>query len=65
MNIILITFFVLASAFSLFIKVVIFHHFKKFSLPGDHVPMKVLSIFKKGSIILMFFTFVFLIILFI
>ncbi len=65
MNIILITFFVLASVFSLFIKTVIFHHFKKFSLPGDHVPMKTLSIFKTGSITLMFFTFVFLIILFI
>ncbi len=65
MNIALIVLFALAAIFSLSIKMVLFHHFKKFSVPGDLLSTKVLLIFKVGSIILISISFVFLIILFI
>jgi len=64
MNLFLIAIFGLVSFFGLAINVVIFHHLKKFSLPKDPFPMKILAIFKRGSIVLIFFSFVLLIFLF-
>ncbi len=64
MDIFLIIIFALVSLFALIISMVIFYHFKKFSLPGDPFPVKILSIFKWGTLILLFVSFIFLIILF-
>ncbi len=63
MNLFLITLFALISFFSILIGFAVFHHFKKFSIPGDPFPRKVLSIFKIGSSILIFLSFIVLILL--
>lgn len=63
MNIFLIVVFALISLFGMIIGFVLFHHFKKFSLPGDFSSMKILKNFKIGSIALITISFILLIIL--
>jgi hypothetical protein len=63
MEIFLIIIFALVSVFALIVQTVIFHHFKKFSLPGDPFPSKILIFAKWGVVFLLFLSFVFLILL--
>ncbi len=64
MNLFLIIMFALASLFSLGVGVIIFYHFKKFSLPDDFFSIRILTISKWGTVALLFISFIFLIILF-
>jgi len=56
--IILFAFFALTA---LAVKTVIFHHFKKFSFPGDPLPAKILAALKWGAISLLSLSFILLI----
>lgn len=52
---ILILLFLVALAFSLLIKWIVFYHFKKFSLPEDPMVKKIIKLHKWGTIIIVSF----------
>ena len=57
-NIVLIIIFFLATLFSLKIAIVTFYHFKKFDLLSDERSKKILSVFKYGTILMVFASFI-------